>query len=325
MKGDDRILKRFLLTALIFALMVSLVSCSLPGIPKAEDEPGEPDGPAAVVIDPDWPCEVLGTTLDKAPEKVICLSSALCEYVTDMGYGQRLCLVPDGVSLDAVPSAGTPLSPDLDAIRGSGAEYIIMTGTPDEKSLVKIQQMNITVVSFKAPQSLEELYEVFENIALFFDGKEKGAERYEEYVFGYDELLSSVTYGGQKKTAGFIRRLDYLMITSDTLAGDILSLAFDNAAADATGCLFPEENIKDYNPDVIFLGGDLHLEDLETSDIYKKKSAVKGDQVYKADFDLIGLGSRKSFETVRDMMATVYGDYEGGTALEPAYPSIYKK
>ena len=76
---------------------------------------------------------------------------------------------------------------------------------------------------------------------------------------------------------------------------------------------------------MLFINGDIHLIDLETSDLYKKKSAVKGDKVYNVDIDVLAIGSRRSFEILKDILATLYEDYSGGTVLEPAYPSMYKQ
>ena len=87
----------------------------------------------------------------------------------------------------------------------------------------------------------------------------------------------------------------------------------------------PEESWKEFDPEVIFLRPDLHLIDLETSDLYKKKSAVKGDKVYNVDIDAIAIGSMRSLEILKDVLATVYEDYTGGTPYEPAYPSLYKQ
>ena len=80
-----------------------------------------------------------------------------------------------------------------------------------------------------------------------------------------------------------------------------------------------------FDPEVLFLNPDIHLIDLETSDFYKKKSAVKGDKVYNADIDVLGICSKRSIHIMKDILATVYEDYTAGTPYEPAYPSMYQK
>ena len=116
------------------------------------------------------------------------------------------------------------------------------------------------------------------------------------------------------------------MKTGGTMEQELLSAAgIKNAAETYSGYTFPEENWKEFDPEVLFVNTDIDLIDLETSDLYKNKSAVKGDKVYNADIDVLALGSRRSFDILKNLLATLYEDYTGGTVLEPAYPSMYKQ
>ena len=56
----------------------------------------------------------------------------------------------------------------------------------------------------------------------------------------------------------------------------------------------------------------------------KKKTAVKGDKVYNVEIDVLAIGSMRSLDILKDVLATLYEDYTGGTVLEPAYPSMYQ-
>jgi ABC-type Fe3+-hydroxamate transport system substrate-binding protein len=117
-----------------------------------------------------------------------------------------------------------------------------------------------------------------------------------------------------------------MMISGGTMEQELLSAeGIKNAAEGFSDYNFPEENWKETDPDAIFLNGNIHLIDLETSDLYKKKSAVKGDKVYNVDIDVLAIGSMRSFEILKDVLATVYEDYTNGTPYEPAYPSLYKQ
>ena len=304
---------------------------NLPGFGEKE-EPDEPINVPEVLepIDPNWPVTAFGTELEKAPEKVAVASPALAEYISDMGLMEKVCAVSDYCSFSgssALPSIGSVRLPDMEAIKAAAPEYILTFSAYEEATLIELQQMNISVIVINAPQSLDELREIYRQTALFFKGAVDGVPYGEDYVAEYDLTLSSLAYSGEKKTAAFVRGLDYTMITADSMAGELLASAgFINAAGEATGYTFPEdeEGWKDFDPAVIFLNPDIHLIDLETSDLYKKKSAVKGDLVFNADFDSIAVCSKRSFAIIKDMLATVYADYTQGTPLEPAYPSMYK-
>ena len=340
---EERILKtKKLLSLFLAALMVfSFSGCEIieditkftglvSEIFEDNKEQEEPDEEPEIIVpdDPNWPANAFGITLEKAPEKVAVASPALAEYISDMGLFEKICAAADFCGFPGAeekPSIGSVSLPDMEAIKTAAPEYILTFAQYEESLLIELQQMNVTVVEIKAPKSLEELRNLYRHIAVFFMGAVDGTEFGENYVSEYDSALAEIAYSGEQKTAAFIRALDYIMVTGDTMEQELLSAAgIKNAAEGCFGYSFPEESWADFDPPVLFVNSHIHLIDLETSDLYKKKSAVKGDKVYNVDIDVLAIGSRRSFEIIKDILATLYEDYTGGTVLEPAYPSMYK-
>ncbi len=295
---------------------------------KPEEEPSDEEPEVLESVDPNWPVTAFGTEIKSAPEKVAVASPALAEYIFDMGLSEKICAVPEfcGFSgAESKPKIGSVRLPDMEAIRKAEPEYLLTFAKFEESLLIELQQMNITVVDIKAPENLDELRTLYKDIALFFKGAVDGISFGESYVAEYDLALSSLAYSGEQKTSVFIRSLDYMMVTGDTMAHELLSAAgIKNAAETYSGYSFPEENWKEFDPEAIFLNPDIHLIDLETSDLYKGKTAVKGDKVYNVDIDVLALGSMRSFAILKDVLATLYEDYTGGTPYGPAYPSMYQ-
>lgn len=328
-------IKKLLSLFLAAAMLFSFSSCEfIENLPFfTEDEPDEPpviETPEVIEpVDPNWPVSVFGTEIEAQPERVAVASPALAEYIYDMGLMENVVAVPEYCGFPAAmsyPSIGSVRLPDMEAIKEAEPEYILTFSAYEENILIEIQQMNITVINIEAPESLDELRALYKEIALFFKGAVDGVSFGEDYVSEYDSALSSIAYTGEQKTAAFIRALDYMMITGGTMEQELLSAAgIKNAAETYSGYTFPEENWKEFDPAVLFVNTDIHLIDLETSDLYKNKSAVKGDKVFNADIDVLALGSRRSFDILKNLLATLYEDYTGGTVLEPAYPSMYKQ
>lgn len=284
--------------------------------------------PEPVEIDTGWPVSVAGTEINSKPERVAAVSPALAEYIYDMGLFDNLCAVGEFCAFSekaaALPNIGSAALPDFDEIKAAEPQYILTNTEYDEASLIKLQQMNITVLYFEAPQSFDGLCELYKELALFFLGAEEGPAFGEAYAEKYNSALAEVSYSGEKASAAFIRGMDNIMITGDSLCGELLSRCFVNAAGDATGFEYPLDAFSDLKPDIIFVSGRVRLKDLEGSDLYRKKAAVKNDRVYLADLDAVGICSLRSFSIVKDMMTTAYDDYSGGDKLEVAYPSMYK-
>lgn len=326
-----KLLSLFLAAAMLFSFSGCEFIENLPFF--TEDGPDEPpviETPEVIEpVDPNWPVSVFGTEIEAQPERVAVASPALAEYIYDMGLMENMAAVPEYCGFPAAmsyPSIGSVRLPDMEAIKEAEPEYILTFSAYEENILIEIQQMNITVINIEAPESLDELRALYKEIALFFKGAVDGVSFGEDYVSEYDSALSAIAYTGEQKTAAFIRALDYMMITGGTMEQELLSAAgIKNAAETYSGYTFPEENWKEFDPEVLFVNTDIHLIDLETSDLYKNKSAVKGDKVYNADIDVLALGSRRSFDILKNLLATLYEDYTGGTVLEPAYPSMYKQ
>ena len=296
------------------------------------EEPTEPvDVPEVLEpIDPNWPVSVFETEIEKAPEKVAVFSPSLAEYIFDMSLSEKIVALPDYCGFDGAssyPTIGSVRLPDMEAIKKSAPEYILSFAQFEESILIELQQMNITVICIDAPISIDELRALYKEIALFFCGAVDGIPFGEDYVAKYDSALSSLAYSGEQKTAAFLLGTDYnTILTGDNMINEFFTAAgIKNIAEGCTNYTFPEENWKDFEPEVIFLRPDLHLIDLETSDLYKKKSAVKGDKVFNVDMDSVAIGSLRSLEILKDVLATVYEDYTEGTAYGPAYPSLYQK
>lgn len=329
----------------IFALLLSLLLLfSLSGceyfseaisflMDKPEEEPVvDPVEPSELVEpepidDPNWPVTVAGLEINEAPEKVAVISPALAEYLYDMKLLEKTSALCDfcefGDEAKNYPSVGSVNLPDWQTISDLSPRYILTVSPFAESALIKLQQQDCTVVLFAVPKTFEELENLYRELALFFLGAEDGKTYGETYVESYRAAKAALPYSGEKVSVAFLRAMDRIMLTGEGMAGELIAGCFENVAQSCTGYEYPADDWKAFNPTVLFVGGSLHLADLETSDLYKKKSAVKEDKVFAADLDALSLGSLRSFRILRDMMATVYEDYPDGTALSPAYPSIY--
>ena len=327
-------IKKLLLLLLSAVMVFSFCGCefieNLPFFEEEEPEPPVIEAPEIIEpVDPNWPVTAFGTEIEAQPEKVAVASPALAEYIFDMELSEKICALPDFCGFEGAGgklNIGSVRLPDMEAIKEAEPEYILTFAKFEESVLIELQQMNIKVIDIEAPENLDELRALYKEIALFFKGAIDGVSVGEAYVEKYNSELSALAYSGEQKTAAFIRALDYMMITGGTMEQELLSAAgIKNAAETYSGYTFPEENWKDFDPEAIFLNSDIHLIDLETSDLYKKKSAVKGDKVYNVDIDVLAIGSMRSFGILKDVLATLYEDYTGGTVFEPAYPSMYQK
>lgn len=289
--------------------------------------------------DPDWPAEISGVTLGAAPERAISMSPILTELLYDMGLGDRLAAVSDYCANDAgndpgLPNVGTAVRPDLAAVAEIRPDYVLTMAQFSESDLLALQQMDAEVIVFSAPRDLEEQEALMRELSVLFFGKQSGASAAADFAADYEAKLREVTApaaeyfetNGATVGVACLRILRSTYATGDTLVNDYLEAAgLSNAAAEYAGWEIGEDGAAAVNPDVLFVNEGIHIADLETDDLYKKKTAVKGDKVYAVDLDLLSRGTLRSLEVLRTMLATAAPEaYPELTPLSPAYPSIYK-
>ncbi|HNW04114.1 MAG TPA: ABC transporter substrate-binding protein [Oscillospiraceae bacterium] len=289
--------------------------------------------------DPDWPAQVSGVTLEAAPGKAISMSPIVTELLYDMGLGDRLAAVSNYCTDDAgndpsLPDVGTAVLPDLAAIAEIQPDYVLTMAQFSESDLLALQQMDAEVIVFSAPQDLAGQEALRKELSVLFLGKESGASAAADFTAAYEAKLREVTapaaeyFAANGSTVGVacLRILNSTYATGDTLVNEYLEAAgLTNAAAEYAGWEIGEDGVAAVNPDVLFVSEGICIADLETSDLYKKKTAVKGDKVHAVDLDLLSRGTLRSLEVLRAMLATVAPEaYPDLTPLPPAYPSIYQ-
>jgi len=346
MEGKEASAMKKILPFLLAALLI-LSGCSgmenieefFGSKPESGSESSEISSEPESEPDPNWPAEVSGITLEAAPETVVSMSPILTELLYDMGLGDKLAAVSSFCTDEngddpGLPKVGTAVLPDLTAIAEIQPEYILTMAQFSESDLLALQQMNAEVIVFSAPQDLDGQETLMTDLAVFFLGKEDGASAATDFIAEYEAKLQAVTSpaaeyleaNGASVTVACLRVLNSTYATGDTLADEFLDAAgLQNAAADYTGWDIGEDGIAAVNPDVLFVNEGIHIADLETNDLYKKKTAVKGDQVYAVDLDLLSRGTLRSLDVLETMLATVLPDaYLDLEPLSPAYPSIYK-
>ncbi|MDD2955566.1 MAG: ABC transporter substrate-binding protein [Oscillospiraceae bacterium] len=302
---------------LALCLLLSLAGCS-GGESSSGSLPEEEDEPESL----EYPVKVGDVTLDAMPEKVISLSPSLTEIVFDLGYEDQLagvsayCDWPEAAK--DLPAMGTAGAPDVSAIQKAKPDLVLLSsGLPQEQWLA-LQQADIEVLVLARPTTLKELEALYQDLGRVFAGDLTGAARGEEFFTEQNGRLEDAaekveaycrTEEGKKLSAVYLRMLDYVVATGDTLEGKLLEAAgFDNIAGAYGEWLFPFDMASLYTPNVIFCDDSITIPMLEQNNNYKGLTAVKQDIVYSYDFTAFErLGSR-TFDILVDMAEKAYPD-----------------
>lgn len=335
-------IKKTLSAILIIALLISFSGCSFlpvgdePNIDEPiVDEVTEPipEEPA----DPNWPVTIGDETIKEAPERVVSLSPALSEYISDLGLLSKLSGCSDFCLPDenTLPRVGTATIIDFEELDKLSPKYVIIQGSPLEKDLLELQQRNITLLSFPTVSSENELFSLYDSLSLFFLGSldyiDTANSAKEKYTNTLSEISSTVasyceSKGLSPKKGAVIRLMENTMMGSDCFEGELVKEIGLALPENVSSWLMPADGFSSLYADILFINPDLAIRDFESSANYKNLSAVYNDAIYRVDIDTLSVGGMRSLTVLRTMAVTLWPEaFPNEETLTPAYPSLYKQ
>lgn len=122
-----------------------------------------------------FPAMSCGVKLEKAVEKIVCLSPAATEIICELGFEKNLvgisnyCDYPRDLSVKKVGSAENP---DIDAIIDLAPDVVFTLSPISERETYLLNQAGIPVLSPEPPKNLEGYSALYREIAAAFYGKE---------------------------------------------------------------------------------------------------------------------------------------------------------
>ena len=207
-----------------------------------------------------YPVEAFSQTVEKRPQRVVCLSPWAEEAMVVLGY--KNTLVGDEQSFE------NPDFPKTDEILALNPDLVIGGGELPPSIKKAVDEKGIKLFSIPRFNTEQEIIDSCVSLALAFEGSEVGALRkkqIEYFASGYDKCLveSSARLIGEFYKESPPKILwavgkDYAA-TPDTLEGQWLNqIGFVNAALDYSDYYAPLDSTKD-NADIILYPS--HLEE----------------------------------------------------------------
>ncbi len=185
-----------------------------------------------------FPAESCGVLLEKAAEKVVSLSPATTEIVCEMGFKDKLCAVsnycdyPESLSL---PKVGSTENPDIDAIIALKPDVVFTLSLLSERDKYMLNHAGIEVLTPKNPESIEDYYTMYKEIAAAFYGRTISDPEMGEF--------KNVAVAGdarKKLESAAVEIESFVYITemmtlsgNDTFAGAVLGLCGENLCRDS--------------------------------------------------------------------------------------------
>ena len=223
-----------------------------------------------------YPVILNDTEIAKAPEKIVSLTPAYTEILFEMGYGDKIVAVSDYCNypeaVEKLPKAASSANPDISAIKKLKPDLVI-TATPIvTKDKITLEAEGIKVLTITSPHTIEEFENIYKFFGLAFEGLFEG------------EAVGEKAFSDIRKQLDAIKKTDlkFVYITAastpaggDTFESAILSLFGTNCAKDSEGYSYKAGNLKDNQPDIIFVSDSLGEDILTSNKNYSSLTAVE--------------------------------------------------
>lgn len=228
-----------------------------------------------------YPCISGNILIEKAPEKIAVLSPELENILTAFSLENTIVGVSTDSSRECPIKIGTELSPDIEKIIESGAEYLFSLMELSEKDINSLSEKGVRAFVLQRPSSSAALKEIYDAIGNMFFGAIEGSKASETAFKPFKDALdeAKAAAGGESFILLSDRNLSQPI---NTFTFGVLSEIFTSASENA---VLTEEEIKTKNPDNIFITDKIDEDYLLSLEISENLSAVENGSVLSIESD----------------------------------------
>ncbi len=280
---------------------------------------------ATVPAELPYPVKVGSLTFEQAPETVGVLSPAITEIICELGYSDKIigrssyCDYPENIK--SRNELGSAANPDIDAIIGAAPELLISMSPIAKKDITKIEAAGTRVWIITPPESVEELYTCYNDIAAVFGGSidcENAAEQALEPIkTAFDEA------DGTLKSFVYVMSPDLAVASDTTFAGNFLSAFGENLAGENEELSLTTEKLLELDPDWLILPD--YISKYELSEETAELSAVKNGKIIYLSEDVMARIERPTsrletavYDILEQLEAIESGEAVSDTQEEPS-------
>lgn len=289
-------------------LCICLASAAvMSGCSKVEEEVPVTTAVTEVTERP-YPVTAGSLIFKEQPASVGSLSPAITEIICQLGYGDKIigrssyCDYPEDVGSKV--SLGSAANPDVEAIIAAKPQLLVSHSPIAKKDITRIENAGTRVWIISAPDSVEELYSCYRDIAAVFGG----SLDCDDTAAAALKPLFNALFEAQDSVESFVYIMspDLAAASNSTFAGSFFSSFGTNAAGDRENISLTEEELTELDPQWIILPYSVSAENLPSG-----LSAVENDRIITLDEEMLERIERPTSrldKVVYDILEQIRGD-----------------
>ena len=231
------------------------------------------------VTESPYPVTAGSLIFNEPPETVGSLSPAITEIICELGFEDKLigcsnyCDYPKGVEKKA--DLGSSANPDPTAILETAPQLLVSLSPIAKKDITSFEAAGIRVWIINSPESVEELYGCYNDIAAVFGGGLNSGAAAEDALEPLKKALDEAD--GSMKSFVYIMSPELAAASDSTFAGNFFSHFGTNAAGDIEEISLTAEELMELDPEWIILPE--YVSKYELPEETAKLSAIKNGRI----------------------------------------------
>lgn len=218
-----------------------------------------------------------------SPETAVSLSPAITEMICELGYSDKLigrssyCDYPESVLNKS--ELGSAANPDAEAIISAAPQLLISQSPIAKKDITAIEEAGTRVMITPAPDSVEELYSRYIDIAAVFGGSLSCTEAADNAM----RPLTTALHQADGTIGSFVYIMSpQLAAASDaTFAGSFFSCFGSNAAGNEEDIILTAERLSELDPEWLIIPSSMAEdvpEEISSLDAYQNGNVIILDE-----------------------------------------------
>lgn len=267
----------------------------------------------------DYPVEVANFEIKEQPTKIVVLDPCAADIISYIGYDVNMIGRSDEVNqewLSIVPSFGSAIEPNVDAIIEGNADVVFATEDISTDSKDLIEKKGIRVITLSEATTQSQLQTNYITLGKILGGEVSGVLKAEN---AYDELIAEMekikSEAEAERKSDIPNEVCYLytergqlkMMTSNTYGDMLLGYTGSvNIAVNVTNNSVEFKTLKVANPEYIFYDSEETLNFIKADDTLKSLDAVKKKKTFMITSEEMSRQGNTAIETLEKMVGFMY-------------------
>lgn len=245
--------------------------------------------------------------IEAEPSKIVSMGPNITEMIFALGVSDKLigrttyCDYPaEAAEIEAV---GTLYKPDIEKIINLKPDILIASTHFSSESEEQLKELGIKVIVLYEEHEMSGVYTMIDTLGIIVNKSveaQKIINQMKEKIEAVQEKVKDFERPSVYYVVGFGESGDYTA-GGDTFVAQLLELAGgNNIAKDASGWNYTLESLIEADPDIIVVKQGMK-EEFISSENYKELSAVKNNQVYEIDNNLLDRQGVRNAEGVEEL------------------------